>query len=539
MSDVRVVETYDQASLESFTSELVVAGFEPVPGTERRVWEGPADPALAPLTNAERMRLVIQDGWPIEFPRLVVDGLHTSHQTAGGYVCLWHDGEGSGEWITFDGFLKRLAEWCHDAEHGWDPDGLARDAYLNFMPKLAAVATFDLDELRVGTPGAWGSFHGTLDSVERVSLHYGYRREGDRLRGLWFQTDVLNVPPRNLKELRATLNRSQARGLERDLAARREVGPLQVSGAVDLILFAWSHQNTRHLLVLALTGVGNETGALALKPGPIDKESLMLRAGPDAALLKDKSVVVFGAGALGGHVALALAESGVTRLRLVDGDLILPENAVRHVAGRRFAGAPKPAAVARVIRDHAPWTQVEEVPLSLTAPSEIAEAIADVDLVVDATGTAATAQALCVSGDIHAKPVVSGALYRGGSVFRVRRQGFPGDTSILQRTPELGYHLIPPGATDDQILPTVGCSGPVTNAPPSTVMAASAMIAEVALDALSERFEHGDELIDVLRVLNGEPPFDQLGRVNRLAWAGPRPLDAGKQTEHPNEISAA
>ncbi len=534
MSDAREVESYDQASLESFTSELVVAGFEPVPGTKRRVWEGPVDPALAPLTHATRMQLVLQDGWPIEFPRLVVDGLHTSHQTAGGYVCLWHDGDGSGEWVTLDGFLKRLAEWCHDAEHGWDPDGLARDAYLNFMPKIAAVATFDLDELRVGTPGAWGSFHGTLNSVERVSLHYGYRREGDRLRGLWFQTDSLDVPPRNLTELRKALNRSQARGLERDLASRQDVGPLQRSGAVDLILFAWNHEGTRHLLVLALKGAGEEISAGALKPGPTDKESLMLRAGPDAALLKNKTLAVFGAGALGGHVALSLAESGVTRLRLVDGDNLLPENAVRHVAGRRFAGSPKPAAVASVIREHAPWTKVEEIPRSLTTPAEVAGAIAGVDLVVDATGTEATTQALCISGITHSIPVVSGALYRGGSVSRARRQGFPADTPVLQRTQDLGYLLIPPGSHDDKILPAVGCSGPVTNAPPSTVLAASAMITEVVIDALTERFDQGDEVVDVLRALHNEPPFDQIGRLMPRSRLGVSP-SCGRETRLDSE----
>ena len=539
MSDAREVESYDQASLESFTSELIVAGFEPVPGTERRIWEGPADAALAPLTGAERMRLVLCDGWPIEFPRLLVDGLHTNHQTAGGYVCLWHDGDGSGEWITLDGFLKRLAEWCHDAVHGWDPDGLARDAYLNFMPKLASAATFDLGKLRISTPGAWGSFHGVLHSVDHVSLHYGYRSERDHLRGLWFQTDYLDVPPRNLEELLGALNRSQARGLGRDLASRRDVGPLQQSGAVDLVLFAWNHDGTRHLLVLALEGAGDKARALALKPGPTDKESLMLRAGPDAALLRNKTITVFGAGALGGHVALSLAESGVTRLRLVDGDNLLPENAVRHVAGRRFVGSPKPAVVAKVIHEHAPWTDVEEIPRSLTTPADVAEAIAGVDLVVDATGTEATTQALCISGITHAIPVVSGALYRGGSVSRVRRQGFPADTPILQRTQGLGYVLIPPGRNDDKILPAVGCSGPVTNAPPSTVLAASAMIAEVVIDALTERFDQCDEVVDVLRALPGEPPFDRLGRVRTPARSGSRTADARLQHQQLGEASAA
>ena len=69
------IETYDQASLESFTSELVAAGFEPDPGTELRSWTGPAHPALAPLADAQQMRLVIRDGWPVVFPVLFAEGL--------------------------------------------------------------------------------------------------------------------------------------------------------------------------------------------------------------------------------------------------------------------------------------------------------------------------------------------------------------------------------------------------------------------------------------------------------------------------------
>ena len=38
MSDL-IAETYDVASLEAFTAGLVGAGFEPVPGTERRRWQ--------------------------------------------------------------------------------------------------------------------------------------------------------------------------------------------------------------------------------------------------------------------------------------------------------------------------------------------------------------------------------------------------------------------------------------------------------------------------------------------------------------------
>ena len=101
--------------------------------------------------------------------------------------------------------------------------------------------------------------------------------------------------------------------------------------------------------------------AAALVAEPNDERTLRLRAGPDAEVLKGRSAVLFGAGALGGHVAVAvtLAESGIDSLRIVDGELLSPGNVVRHVAGHDQVGGPKVNGVEAAIRNHAPWTKVE------------------------------------------------------------------------------------------------------------------------------------------------------------------------------------
>lgn len=111
MSEPPAVEVYDLASLEGFTSELVAAGFEPVPRTARREWIGPVHPAFRALTDADTMRVVVRDGWPVTFPYLFVEGLRTHHLTADGYVCLWEEGEGPGEWTNVRGLFDRIAQW--------------------------------------------------------------------------------------------------------------------------------------------------------------------------------------------------------------------------------------------------------------------------------------------------------------------------------------------------------------------------------------------------------------------------------------------
>jgi len=83
------VITLDGASLDSFTTELIAAGFEPVRGTNRREWDGPCPQPLAGLTPATSMRIRIRDGWPFRHPHVLVCELPVEHVNAEGVVCLW------------------------------------------------------------------------------------------------------------------------------------------------------------------------------------------------------------------------------------------------------------------------------------------------------------------------------------------------------------------------------------------------------------------------------------------------------------------
>lgn len=507
------LETFDQASLEAFTTGLVAAGFEPTPGSDRRIWKGPIHPAFDGLTDATRMQVMLRDGWPIVFPAVFVDGLHTNHLTEHGYVCLWHEGDGSGAWRTVEGLFARIEQWCEQAKRGWDARGLARDAYLNFTQKHPAVATFDIDELHADHPGTWGAFHGKIRHPLHVELVSRIDQAG-QLAGLWFHVGGIEVPPRNLAELERCLSRQQRRGLERGLAKRRSVDALERSGGVDLVMFRWDRDQHRHLLVVGVAGSGDQVTVTALQEGPNDKSSRLLRAGPDASNLAQRAIVVFGAGALGGHTAVCLASSGLGRIRIVDSDQILPGNVVRHVVGHPAVGVPKVHAVAVRIGEHAPWTDVDPVPERPTKPSRLLEVIGDVDLVVDATGSVAATASLAATAAALGTPLVSGGLFRGGAVGRVQRQGTAGDVALTDRIGDDRYRPIPSGFDEDELVdPAIGCSAPVNNAPPGSVLACAALIAQVAVDALTGRLTYPDEVTDVYRALDGEPPFDELGRV--------------------------
>ena len=521
-------ESFDIASLEGFRADLVASGFEPVPGTERRMWRGPIHPAFGGLTDTLSMEIVFDPGWPYRPPRLFVQGLDTNHSTLDGFVCLWRDGELSAEWETVDGLFSRIEDWCRRAKGGWQDDDLPFDAYLNFKRKWPLMATFDFESLRTSI-GSWGDLNGVPANPRLLGIRPGSANGPGELRGLWFRVGQLQAPPpRNLSELPRHLNRSQRKGLEKALARRREsTGPQQMGG-VDIILFAWQRQERTDLLVMACEGVGDKVEAAALVAEPDDERTLRLRAGPDADVLKGRSAVLFGADALGGHVAVTLAESGIDSLRIVDREILSPGNVVRHVAGHDHVGGPKVNAVEAAIRNHAPWTKVESItpPANPYGSQEIAQLIENVDVVIDATGNDAFVHPVARVAEGLGEPLVSGALFRGGFIGRVQRKALETDSSILDRPESPDYPIVPPGDSKvDFAEPDLGCSAPVNNAPPASVLACASLIAQVAIDVLTERFELEDEVIDVYRPLP-EAPFDRVGWYRR-------PVPIAKDSQNP------
>ena len=510
-------ESFDIASLEGFRADLVASGFEPVSGTERRVWRGPIHPAFSGLTDTLSMEIVFDPGWPYRPPRIFVQGLDTNHSTLDGFVCLWRDGELSGEWETVDGLFSRIEDWCKRAKNGWQDDDLPFDAYLNFKNKLPVMATFDFDSLHT-TIGSWGDMNGVVANPNLLSLHPGPATGPREVRGLWFRVGQLQAPPpRNLSELSRHLKRSQRKGLEKALSRRRETSGPQQMGGVDIILFAWQRRGRTDLLVMACQGVGDKVETAALVAEPNDERTLRLRAGPDAEILRGRNAVLFGAGALGGHVAVTLAESGIAALKIVDGEILSPGNVVRHVAGHDHVGGPKVNAVEAAIRNHAPWTNVESI-MPQTHPyglQEIAQLIQNVDVVIDATGNDAFVHPVAQVAEKLGKPLVTGALFRGGFIGRVQRKALVTDAPITNRPDSAEYPVVPAGDSKvDFAEPDLGCSAPVNNAPPASVLACASLIAQAAVDVLTERFELEDEVIDVYRPLS-EAPFDHVGRYRR------------------------
>lgn len=118
----------------------------------------------------------------------------------------------------------------------------------------------------------------------------------------------------------------------------------------------------------------------------LDAEVIHQRAGPASQGLANKSVVLVGAGSLGGEVAVLLARSGVGKLYLVDYDRLEDVNIGRHTLGATDLGEYKAKALADKICKDVPTVEVEfsSERIQLNNKSH-AKALSEADLVIVTT----------------------------------------------------------------------------------------------------------------------------------------------------------
>ncbi len=88
-----------------------------------------------------------------------------------------------------------------------------------------------------------------------------------------------------------------------------------------------------------------------------DRDYLLNRGGGQTKLDKSRILVV-GCGAVGGIVTLALAQTGIRYLTLVDPDILQIENIFRHILGKKALYQPKVTALKEEIESKYPYISV-------------------------------------------------------------------------------------------------------------------------------------------------------------------------------------
>lgn len=196
----------------------------------------------------------------------------------------------------------------------------------------------------------------------------------------WSSQDVKMIVRRNLSEE----NRRLLKHLGRKWKSEELVvlGLPRPRGGMTLVGLLFSGVAGGHPLL---------SGSVKDLPIPIDIQrydiDYLLHRGGGHTKLSNFRVLLVGCGAIGGYVALALAQTGIMHLTFVDPDVLKPENIYRHVLGKKALFQPKVTALKEEIESKYPYLSVT------THQKYIQQAIGDglinlssFDLAIFATG---------------------------------------------------------------------------------------------------------------------------------------------------------
>lgn len=196
---------------------------------------------------------------------------------------------------------------------------------------------------------------------------------------------------------------------------------------------------------------------------------------PSLAPLREKKVVIFGAGGVGAPSAVEFAKAGVGALVIVESDSIEPGNAPRWVMGYQAAGLHKLDGMNQLIRWNWPYTRLglvgRRVGLARSEADQrtdweiLNELLGDADLVYDATAEIGVNYFLSEVSKEFGLPYVVASATEGGWGGRVARFKPGTDTACwtcLMNHEEDDPNLIPPRDPDPasrEVWPA-GCTDP-------------------------------------------------------------------------------
>lgn len=220
------------------------------------------------------------------------------------------------------------------------------------------------------------------------------------------------------------------------------------------------------------------------------------RSGSDHSVLPSRSVAIVGCGSLGSKVGTSLARAGVHRFLLVDDDILLPDNLVRHDLDWRDVGSHKADALARKIAfvnpsaDALTWRARLGGQESSASAGSMIKLIGGCGLIIDATANPDILNLLSAIVGVSKKPLVWGEVFGGGIGGLVARcrPGIEPSPQHMRRAIE-NWFAERPGAppTRSRRRYEDGQDGPPLIADDADVSVMAAHLARMAIDALIGR----------------------------------------------------
>ena len=245
----------------------------------------------------------------------------------------------------------------------------------------------------------------------------------------------------------------------------------------------------------------------------------------DQELRAAQRVGIVGLGSLGSKVAMSLARSGVRDFVLIDSDVLLPGNLVRHALDWRYVGADKVKGMAAAILEVQPGAEIDTRSIEIAGQgstrshAHAIETLGTCSLIIEATTEGQVFNLLSAISRRARIPLLWGMVYGGGLGGFVARSRPGVDVSPQQM--RSAYHNFchenPPESEQHPATPYEAPSpggGPPLTASDADVAVIAHHMAQMALDLLSERegtnFPHSMYLIGFRKGWVFEQPFHTL-----------------------------
>lgn len=398
------------------------------------------------------------------------------HRELSGALCLVAEDDRDGLWWTeATAFLDHITAWFEQSDTGWPEDrpDLDLDRYFHQSDDTRLYVYDDLTQysnrfvrFRPARNNTMRIGHGTASKrpVKRSRHRVGYIADiGD-----------VDVPPRTWADISAQI--------DPDINLDSRIHRFEV--AVVML----TYQRGGHAGTISLEVWPTEDGGIAarrLRSAADTAAARSARSGMLAPELHGRRVAVVGVGALGSFIADMLARSGIDHLTLVDHDVMMPGNVIRHLVGPDAVGLSKVDAVKRHIaaRSQLQAADIAVIGDQLSSGDAAAELLQGHDLVVNATADFATTALLHVAADALDTHVLSTALQNDGVTYRI---------DVLP--PLQGAGPLPPSAAEtgppNRLVFESGCGSPISPTPPHAVIEAAAATVRHAIGMLVNRPVH-------------------------------------------------
>jgi molybdopterin/thiamine biosynthesis adenylyltransferase len=371
-------------------------------------------------------------------------------------------------------FLEHVAAWFEQADSGWPDDrfDLDLDRYFRASEDARLYLYDDLTQYRNGFVRFRPSRNNTMRIGRGVPPAKLSNSSKDRF-GFIADLGDIDVPPREWDDVSSRIVPDV--GLDRRIR----------QGMITLVVL--TYQRGAHDGAIALEVWPTRAGGIAVRRlrSSADTElARVVRAGVHAPEVRDCRVAIVGVGALGSFVADMLVRAGVHHLRLVDDDVVMPGNIVRHLVGSDAVGLAKVDAVKRYIteRDRPQAGDITTIEGRVNSGADAAELLRDHDLVVNATADFTTTALLHVTAKTLGTRILSAALQGDGAMFRIdvlppldNASPLPSSTPIFDREAEAFE---------------AGCGSPVSRTAPYAVIEAAAATVRHAIGLLVNRPLH-------------------------------------------------